>query len=141
MRSALRLVPILFVAAFGCNREEPLYPVEGVVTIDGKPLVGGPRSYVVFQPDRSKGNGNPHEPKSTIDADGRYKLTTVAREGARAGWYKVRVDAAEVVDIANPYVTKWLVPKKYVDFGTSGLTIEVVEKPEAGRYDLRIAKE
>jgi hypothetical protein len=139
-RLASRLVTlsILLIALVGCTRAEPLYPVEGIVTIDGKPLVGGPRSYVVFQPDRKKGNDSPHEPKSTIDANGHYKLMTVSREGARAGWYKVRVDAAEVVDLANPYVTKWLVAKKYIDFGTSGLAIEVVEKPAAGAYDLSI---
>ena len=132
---------ILVLALVGCTRAEPLYPVEGIVTIDGKPLVGGPRSYVVYQPDHKKGNESPHEPKSTIDANGRYKLMTVAQPGARAGWYKVRVDAAEVVDLKNPYVTKWLVGKKYIDFGTSGLAKEVVEKPAAGTYDLHIGKD
>jgi hypothetical protein len=141
----MRLVPGLLACALigfcGCNRGEQLYPVEGIVFIDGKPLIGGPRSYVVYQPDRSKGNDSPHEPKSTIDATGHYKLMTVAKAGARAGWYKVRVDAAEVVDIKNPYVTKWLVGKKYIDFGTSDLVMEVVEKPAAGVYDLRVSKD
>jgi hypothetical protein len=143
MKLASRLAPlsILACALIGCQRAERLYPVEGTVTIDGEPLHGGRRSYVVYQPDRSKGNDSPHEPKSTIDADGHYRLATVAKDGARSGWYKVRVDAAEVVDMANPYVTKWLVAKKYIDFGTSGLEMEVTEKPAAGAYDLRVGKE
>ncbi len=143
MRFAFRLAAasILAGALLGCNRAERLYPVEGTVFIDGKPLRGGRRSYVVFQPDRKKGNDSPHEPKSTIGADGRYRLMTVAKDGARAGWYKVRVDAAEVVDLANPYVTKWLVAKKYIDFGTSDLAVEVVEKPAPEAYDWRLNKE
>ena len=144
MKDEIRLaigLSLLITTLLGCQRTERLYSVEGTVTIDGKPLHGGRRSYVVYQPDRSKGNDIPHEPKSTIDANGHYRLTTVAKDGARAGWYKVRVDAAEVVDMANPYVTKWLVAKKYIDFGTSGLAIEVVENPAAGAYDLHVGKE
>jgi hypothetical protein len=124
----------------GCGGGERLAPVAGKVYVNSVPLEGGPRSYVVFQPDRSKKNDSPHEPKAVIQKDGSYLITTVDREGATPGWYRVRVDAAEVVDPKNPYFTKWLVPEKYADFVKSGLVVEVVEQPPAGAYDLQIKK-
>ena len=123
----------LFVA--GCSRGPTLHPVQGVVLLDGVPLKGGPRCYVVFVPDPKKDNLSPHEPKSTIGADGKYTIETVADKGAAEGWYKVRVEAADVVDPNNPYFTNWLAPKQYADPKTSGLEIEV--KPGAN-YDLKL---
>ena len=124
----------------GCGRGDKLAPVAGKVFVNGVPLKGGPRCYVVYQPDLSKSNNSPHEPKAVIQTDGSYQLTSVDRDGAAPGWYRVRVDAAEVVDVKNPYFTKWLVPEKYADFISSGLLVEVVEKPPAGAYDLQIKK-
>lgn len=125
-------------AIAGCSRGDGNIPVAGKVFLSDVPLAGGPRCYVVFQPDRSKGNSSPHEPKSTIGPDGSYQLTTANKSGAPAGWYRVRVDAAEVIDPENPYVTKWLVPEKYVDFQKSGLVVEVVENASPGAYDLKL---
>jgi len=134
------LLLLIGLLPLGCGRGEKLAPVAGKVFINGAPLPGGPRCYVVYQPDRSKNNNAPHEPKSVIQADGSYQLTTIDQDGAPPGWYRVRVDAAEVVDIKNPYVTKWLVPEKYIDFAKSGLLVEVVEKPASGAYDLQLKK-
>ncbi len=133
------LVPIV-IAPLGCGRGETLMPVVGKVTVNAVPLQGGPRCYVVFQPDRAKGNNSPHEPKAVIQTDGSYLLTSVDRDGAAPGWYRVRVDAAEVVDLKNPYFTKWLVPEKYADFDRSGLRVEVVAQPASGTYDLQLQK-
>lgn len=112
-----------------------MHPVEGVVMLDGAPLKGGPRCYVVFVPDPKKGNESPHEPKATIGEDGKYTIVTVAKPGAVAGWYKVRVEAADVVDLNNPYFTNWRAPKHYADPKTSGLEVEV---KEGGTYDLTL---
>src|SRR4051812_6154171 len=137
--------PVVFllgcVVLAGCGKqEERLVPVEGTVYFDGAPVKGGPRAYVVLQPDRSKGNENPNEPSATIAEDGTYKLTTIARDGARPGWYHVRVAVAEVIDPKNPYFTKWLVPEKFADFATSGLVMEVREEPAPpGTYDLHVS--
>jgi hypothetical protein len=139
-RAMCSLIVLGCLLPLGCGRGEKLAAVAGKVYIDGAPLPGGPRCYVVYQPDRSKNNNSPHEPKSVIQADGSYLLTTIDQDGAAPGWYRVRVDAAEVVDVKNPYVTNWLVPKKYVDFAKSGLLVEVVEKPASGAYDLQLKK-
>ena len=139
-RASCWLLIAFLLMPLGCSRGEPLMPVAGKVFVNAVALEGGPRCYVVFQPDRAKGNNSPHEPKAVIQADGSYKLTSVDREGAALGWYRARVDAAEVVDIKNPYVTKWLVPEKYVDFDRSGLRVEVVAQPANGAYDLQLQK-
>jgi hypothetical protein len=38
----------------------------------------------------------------------------------------------------NSYITGWLADEKYLNADTSGLTVEVVEKPEPGRYDFKL---
>lgn len=123
------------VVVAGCSRGPTLVPVQGVVLLDGAPLKGGPRCYVVYVPDPKKGNESPHEPKATIGEDGKYSITTVDKIGATPGWYKVRVEAADVVDPKNPYFTNWLAPARYADPKTSGLEVEV---KEGAAYDLKL---
>lgn len=108
--------------------------------LDDKPFKGSDTSWVIFAPDKSKGNTSPHEPRSLIGGDGRYTLKTAEREGAAPGWYKVRVEAAEPIDMKKPYEVKFLVPKKYIDLETSGLRVEVAVNPAAGAYDLKLKK-
>src|SRR5262249_25269215 len=101
-----------------------LVPVVGKVTVDAKPLNTGT---VSFRPDKAKGNTEPHEPAANIEADGTYKLYTAYKEGAPTGWYKVAVVAAE----PGAYPPKKLfVNEKYIDFNTSGLSVQVVEHPD-----------
>jgi hypothetical protein len=79
-RSLLPLVlparPLRFLCALvvlcstGCSRGPEFAEVEGVVTLDGKPLDS---VEVLFLPDPEKGNTGPHA-KAYTDAQGRYKL-------------------------------------------------------------------
>jgi len=138
------VAPLFFTSVcllLGCGKsQERLVPVEGTVYFDDSPIKGGPRAYVVYQPDTTKGNENPNEPNATIAEDGTYKLSTGLREGARPGWYRVRVAVAEMIDPKNPYVTKWIVPERYSDFKSSGLTMEVRDDPAPpGTYDLHVS--
>jgi hypothetical protein len=34
----------------------------------------------------------------------------------------------------------WLINRKFGNRQTSGLAVEVIEKPEAGRYDFKVSK-
>ena len=74
MPFAFRTIAVLFVAGWattGCSNRPVLIPVEGKVTMNGKPL-GNVR--VDFHPDPDKGttgNGS----TATTDADGNFKLT------------------------------------------------------------------
>jgi hypothetical protein len=117
---------------------EKLTPVAGKVTVNGSPLTTGS---VTFHPDAQKGNNTPHIPVGTLDAEGNYKLMSSTKEGAPLGWYKVTVTAQEPIDPKNPYAPpKHMINPKFSDAETSGLAVEVVEKPAAGAYDLKLAK-
>ena len=132
----------LFVAAVflaglaGCGKKGGLCPVEGNVTVGGKPLTTGS---VIFKPDADKGNTSKHEPRGTIDSEGHYQLVTANKPGAPPGWYKVAVVAA-VPNPDNMYAPPkdYLVPSDYLDANTSGLSFEVVADPAPGAFDLKL---
>lgn len=131
------LLCLLCLGLVGCGARGPkLVPVEGKVTLGDKPVTNGT---VILYPDLARGNQSPEEPRGEIDAQGNFKVTTGARTGAAPGAYKVAVTAAEKIDPNNPYFTKWLVPEKYIDFRTSGLSFEVVENAPPGTYNLKLA--
>jgi hypothetical protein len=114
-----------------------IVPVNGQVTYEGKPVTSGS---LVFKPDTTKGNQSTLEPAATIGADGNYSLFIKEREGAPLGWYQVGVVAQEA-NPNDPYApAKSLIPAKYNDAATSGLSVEVVETPAAGAYDLKLAR-
>src|SRR5262245_14863103 len=137
----------LFAAAFclalcllGCGDSSgpKLVPVVGKVTVDGQPVKAGTLS---FRPDKSKGNTSSHEPGGEIDAAGNYKLFTSRKEGAPVGWYRVAVMAGEPVDVGNlSGQARWFANPKFASADTSGLRVEVVEKPADGAYDFKLIK-
>jgi hypothetical protein len=123
------------LAAGGCGPDGPkLYPVEGKVTLkDGTPVKAG---HVILHPDAGNGNKSREVCQGTIQ-DGAYSIRTGARDGAPPGKYKVIIEAVAGVD-ASSYITEWLADEKYLNSDTSQLTLEVVEKPEGGRYDFKL---
>jgi hypothetical protein len=131
----------LAVGSAGCGDPSDvgrMVPVVGKVTASGKPVKAGS---VSFRPDKSKGNTSAHEPYGEIDADGNYKLYTGKKEGAPAGWYRVAVFAGEPVEAGNRSgQAKWYANPKYAAAESSGLTIEVVEQPAPGAYDLKLTE-
>jgi len=139
-RLILPLCAVFCAAVLGCGASggAKLAPVAGKVTVDGAPLTSGG---VTFHPDSAKGNHTPHIPLGTLDAQGNYKLMSATSEGAPLGWYKVTVSAQAPIDPQNPYAPpKHLINPKYGDASTSGLHIEVVERPAAGAYDFSLSK-
>ncbi len=123
----------------GCGGSgEKLTPVTGKVTVSGAPLATGS---VTFHPDSAKGNTSQHIPVGALDAQGAYKLMTAEQEGASTGWYKVTVTAQAPIDPKNPYAPpKHLINPKFSDPNTSGLAVEVVDRPAAGAYELIVTK-
>jgi len=124
--------------------------VTGKVTLDNQPLTVGT---VTFRPDESKGNTSKAIPSGTIDASGNYKLFTDGKEGAPLGHYKVGVSTQGMAaggmqpggDLGVSDPTKALktgspVNTKFQNPDTSGISIEVVEKPGADAYDLKVTK-
>jgi hypothetical protein len=129
----------LAVVPAGCGDRSDVggtVPVVGKVTVNGKPVKAGT---VSFRPDKSKGNTSVHEPYGEIDADGNYKLFTGKKEGAPVGWYRVAVFAGEPVEVGNlSGQARWYANPKYAAAESSGLTVEVVEQPAPGAYDLKL---
>jgi hypothetical protein len=132
---------VALLGCIGCAKDsngEKLLPVQGKVRYQGKPLTTGT---VIFVADTSKGNTTKHEPRGAIDDQGNYRVTTAGRPGAPPGWYKVAVIAHKPPSPNAPYaVTESLLPKKYGDANTSGLAIEVRDKPADAAYDLVLEK-
>jgi hypothetical protein len=124
-------------ALAGCgSTEEPLFPVEGKVQFEGKPLTKGA---VILLPDDAKGNNTKHEPRGVIGSDGLYKIATHPRDGAPKGWYKVGVVVTQPSDPKNPYSEpRSLIPVKFGKPAESKLAIEVRPDAPPGAYDLEL---
>ena len=139
---------LLVIPTSGCGDASGVgrtFPVSGKLTLDNEPFTAK-TTMVWFKPDASKGNTSVFEPAGTVDAAGNYKLTTKGKNGAPPGWYQVVVTAREDAAPVHPQgpkthrpVAKSLLPSKYGQPQTSGLAIEVVEKPAPGAYDLKLS--
>lgn len=123
----------------GCGGGPKLVPVKGKVYVDDQP-VGASESvkgFVVFHPDASKGNKTQEAVQGTLEADGSFTVFTRDKEGVPPGWYKITVDLADT-KASDPYYYKPKIEDKYLEADKSGLTFEVVENPEPGRYDIKL---
>ncbi len=131
------------IAAAGCTRRRgprgparmPTVPAGGVVTFRGKPVA---KASVVFLHE-----GGSASAVGTTDAEGRFTLTTYARDdGAPVGKYAMTVATVDTTEV-EPGVLAPLpanggrpgVPATYANAATSGLTCEI---PESGDKDIRI---
>src|SRR5581483_5962185 len=112
-------------------------PVKGKVVLGSAPLTTGT---VVFHADQQEGNATLHEPRGAIDAEGNFEVMTAGKKGAPAGRYKVTILAQKKpITPGDPYARlEWLVAKEYTSPATTPLTLEVVEKPSEGTYDLTV---
>src|SRR5262245_14538073 len=69
--------------------------VEGVVTLDGKPVEG---AVVTFVPTDDKGT----TPVGQTDSSGKFTLTTNGKPGAKSGDYKVTVTKVAAMTGVDP---------------------------------------
>lgn len=136
---AASLVMLPFLGCQGGN-SLPMAKVSGTVTLDGAPLTKG---RIQFMPDNSKGTRGPMA-TGQIVADGKFVLMTSAPgDGAQVGCYKVVVNCWEETpfDPNNPKLApppKSLIPERYANEQTSGLTAEVkTGTPNEFTFDLK----
>ncbi len=111
----------------GCGGGTTMVPVSGRVTLDGQPVEG---ASVMLHP---QGEGRPAT--GLTDARGEFQLTTVEEfDGAMLGAYRVTVslvrprgdvdyDTAEAG--FDEMSLEYVVPQRYGDRETSGLTAQV----------------
>ena len=129
-RSAAAVAAFSLLVA-GCGPSRPTtIPVSGTVTLDGKPVAG---AQVMLLPEEE---GRPAQ--GTTDEAGEFTLGTFeTADGALPGSHAVTVVARRISgvnadadglegDIAPGGVkVQWLVPQRYSDPKTSGLTVTV----------------
>ena len=127
------LCAVVLGALPGCNKAVKRVPVTGSVTLDGKPLTAG---VVSFAPDNEK--GNIHRVACIGRANsGRYDLSTAAMQnfdngpGAPLGWYKVYLDTSV------PGAEDLKINPRFKDLNKTPISIEVVESPAPGAYDIQ----
>ena len=150
---ALSTLLTVGIVLAGCSKSSrpPTYPVTGTVTFQGKPVAG---AAITFVP-----TGEGEAASAITDSEGKYALTTwQAGDGARPGEYRVKVSKQEqaAVDPSKlvqnlsyeeeqkiyveskkpPPPAKRLIPGKFENDQTSGLTHTVENKPTT--FDIKI---
>ena len=140
---------ILCLAALaGCGSDgDPVAPVRGKVTVGGAPVTTG---VVMFWPDDGRAPAT-----GQIQPDGTYELETQQQgKGAVIGSHVVTIKAVEIeggapksfeeerslLGGAGAPKTTWLVPPRYQDQTTSGLTAQVTEQENTINFDLPAEK-
>jgi hypothetical protein len=109
--------------ALGCGSD--LAHVAGTVTLDGRPIAGGPelRGTVTFYPQDS----GSLPAIGIIDENGMYELSTGSEPGARPGNYGVAITATRII-IPEPGATpsgRPITPRRYASTTESGLSAQV----------------
>ena len=140
------LVSLVLIGCGPAEKVEKVYPVSGLVTVEGQPLSGAKIQTVAFMPEDPK---QVLLPTAEIGADGRYEMLTAGRKGAPLGKYKVLVWATNDPGAAgNPWgpdgklrKVEYLIDSKYTSQETTDLSLEVTATPAAGQYDLKLSRE
>jgi hypothetical protein len=105
---------LCLLTVVGCNQGPKLVKVSGQVLIDGEPVKGGFIQVVPKEERAATGK---------IGEDGRFSLTTYQEEdGVVLGTHDVAVMATRQL---SPTRTEHLVPPKYANPATSGVTTTI----------------
>ena len=107
------------------------------MTLDGKPIEGGPQLYGTVSFYREDGGGVPAI--GIIEEAGRYTLKTGTLDGIAPGTYLVAVSAKKITIPTNPSVMPQptlITPKKYENITESGFREEV--KPGSNTFDFAL---
>ena len=126
----LGLVLGVSAAAAGCRGPAvgPCVPVQGKVTLAGKPLVGGTVSFVALD-----GDANRPRPEGEVDPQGLYAVRTGGTDGAPVGKYRVIVTTSGLDKKQDAQFNP-----VYSHAEKSPLLVQVTENPPAGAYDLKL---
>jgi hypothetical protein len=135
------LCAVCTLVGTGCGPKR--VPAGGKVELDGKPLEGG---ILYFNPDTSKGNTARIMGSSPVK-NGHFDLRTDGIErsdggpGIPLGWYKVSVrvnQAGEPPRFPGPAVVD--IDPIYLSHEKTPISIEIVENPAEGAYDIAFKK-
>jgi hypothetical protein len=122
------------LAMFGCNgSQENVVDVRGRVTYKGQPVTTGT---VRFTPTHmAMGEASSRPVTAVLDGDGSYRMKAYrSRFGMSPGDYAVSILSYEG-SMMEPEKVKYIVPKKYADTRTSGLTA-TIPQDQSGSLEL-----
>jgi hypothetical protein len=131
-------VALAALISAGCDSKPQLVPAGGTVTYQQKPV---PEADVIFVPDAG---GAPVIGRT--DGQGRFTLTTDGQPGAFPGSYQIGITAvrqlrkvsdAEAASMTTEQIYanhEWVIPKKYNNLISSGLTATVTEDPAKNQF-------
>lgn len=119
------------VAAAGCGGLKKV-PVSGTATLDGQPLNAG---VIHFYPDPAKGNEHRVDSLGPVRGGKFTLVTTAVRDadsgsGVPVGWYKVYLDTT------MPGAENLKIHRRFTDPAKTPISVEVVESPAPGTYDV-----
>jgi hypothetical protein len=129
--SLLVITALLLAGCTGGPAGPPLVPVEGIVTLDAKPLSG---AVLLFQP---QGNTEGQGGTARTGADGKFALSSfdLQAKGAAAGSYRVTISKKVKPDgsdfLPNPdedpmlAAYKEILPPQYTDDAQTTLSAEI----------------
>jgi hypothetical protein len=125
IRALTLAASVSFPCLLGCGKNGPAtYPVQGVVELTGaevQHLAGGHVEIALVSDPAVRASG-------AIQADGRFQLETIRAgnilPGAQAGEYRVRIILTEEDSKSRRQAAQAVAPR-FLDFKTSGLTLEV----------------
>ncbi|MBP3531290.1 MAG: carboxypeptidase regulatory-like domain-containing protein [Thermoguttaceae bacterium] len=140
---ALCLVALSMLAVLpACSKTIKTEGVTGVITYNGEPLADATVKFIPVDSTGSQSYGKTNE-------KGEYKLQTLlgaADAGTTPGEYKVTVDCIETVETGNMIeengeekeetIARSLIPAKYNNAETSGLTATVAPGDNTINFDL-----
>jgi hypothetical protein len=131
--SCAGLAAIVLVA--GCNDQSSV--VRGTVTLDGKPIVGGPQMYGTVTFYHSDGSGAPAV--GIIDESGRYLLKTGTEGKLPPGDYLVGIAVKQITKpstLGGMPQAHLITHAKYTDVNESGLKTTV--RPGTNTFDFAL---
>jgi hypothetical protein len=135
------------VTLTGCGGTAKLFPVEGTVTLDNRPLTSGEVRF--WQESAGEKAGQKVEPIGQIGSDGKYTLKTGKGNGAPSGKYKVTVSIPAAAPASGDPIgappkaggeAARLIPPRYESFTDTPLNVEVVAGAAPGAYDLKLTR-
>jgi hypothetical protein len=117
----------LLTVICSCSSNKRVYPVSGKVLFEGKPAAGAILKFYAVDP-ADKKDEPALVPQAIANEDGAFRLTTYRSEdGAPAGKYTVSIFWSKPAKGGDDY-GKPLIPARYLNAETSGLTAVVEER-------------
>jgi hypothetical protein len=128
-RNRFLLIALFSSTVVGCNRGLATKNVTGTITYQNKPVTSG---LINFLPEKGRPLG------SGIQSDGTYSVKLPP------GKYQVRIDAPAPPPegfkegMPMPKLAAPLVPEKYANFASSGLTATIEEQGSSQQVDFKL---